>query len=219
MNRDEALGVLTKAGMSRQAVEMATGINNFLAQTCDSIRQDATWSSDYKRQRIAAAYLNTRAKVDEQLIKMAGGVARQEKTDAATVFGVRNLPGDPASLSVSRRDAGDRVSQIQDSEELRALLARAERNGDEVLARAIAERALELSDIDTMNDFLGTRPAFDDAAQRLWDQKTTGEEVTFMLGVQVHVDRPADLTGLQDWELQSLVTENEVGDSIGLASA
>lgn len=61
-------------------------------------------------------------------------------------FGNRDLlagagPGDAASIAISARDAGDRVDQLATPQDALALLERANGTGDEVLARAIGQRA------------------------------------------------------------------------------
>ncbi len=70
-------------------------------------------------------------------------------------------PGVPDILSV--RDAADRAAQIKKPDEARELLHRAEQNRDEVLARAVAQHALDRgrqailkTDVDAWDSVLGS---------------------------------------------------------------
>ena len=76
----------------------------------------------------------------------------------------QGLPGDVASLSISRRDAGDRVAGITDPVQLQRLLAQAVRSGDDVLSRAIAQAAVEQDDAATTNAFTAAYPDLQPAA-------------------------------------------------------
>jgi hypothetical protein len=91
------------------------------------------------------------------------------------VFGVGGIPGDAGSLAISSRDAADRVASAS-AEELRDLLDRATRSRDEVLARAVVQRAIEEGDPKVVNDFTARRPELLDPTERLWDRARRGDK-------------------------------------------
>lgn len=119
-------------------------------------------------------YLHNQQEAEQKVIALASHVASTDRVDASEVFGVKGLPGDPASLAISRRDAGDRVAQAESNEERREMLARATRSGDEVMARAIAQHATEGGDAKTMEQFIADRPNLEAAAQRVWNAEHAG---------------------------------------------
>ena len=125
----------------------------------------------------------------------------KDQDDAARVYGIKGLAGDVASLAISRRDAADRVENT-DTHRLRDLLATAVRNGDEVLAHAIAEWAIKNGDHDIATDFQTAYPNLADAVERLWNaehRKMTGLDIT--VAWRVGALNPALLKSLQDYEI------------------
>ncbi len=87
------------------------------------------------------------------------------------------------------------------------LLERAERGGDEVLARAIAEVAVEHRDVDLLNRFLAARPALEDSAQRLLNASDRGERDTaggFRFTLALSALRPQGLASLNRFAVESL---------------
>lgn len=133
--------------------------------------------------------------VEAELVEMASRVVRVDRDDAERVFGTKGLDGDAASLAISRRDAGDRVAAAGGPSELRELLRRATRSGDEVLARAVAERAVEDQDAGTMHAFIADRTQLDAASERLWNARRAGND-SMMLSMQLLNLVPEELQGM-----------------------
>jgi hypothetical protein len=174
MDRQEAIQALLRAGKQRELDEVLEKRGQRAQAVFESIRSDGTRTAEHTRWALAVASAQHLSSLTEELTRMASRVVNTDRDDAERVFGVRGLTGDPASLVISRRDAGDRVAAITERDELRALLARATRSGDEVLARAVAERAVEMQDDTTMNQFIKDRPDLDTASSRLWDAERAG---------------------------------------------
>lgn len=174
MDSCEAMNVLARAGRRAEAQEIVEREAEAAQAEYRSIEADETRTAEFKRHEIQRAYEARRTRLDEKLANLAKSAAKAEQQDAIRLFGTADLPGDTASLTISRRDAADRVASVQNRQELQELLSRANRSGDEVLARAVAEKALELRDVDTLNAFLADRPQLDAAAQRLWDAARRG---------------------------------------------
>lgn len=169
MNRQEAIRALVKGGKSKEAKELVTEYVTKAGSRYDSIRADATRSDDYKRYELAVTARRLNNELTDKLVDMAARVVNTDVEDAARAFGTKGLSGDAASLIISRRDAGDRVAEVSNKEDLMSLLTRATRSGDEVLARAAAERAVELQYADVVNKFLESRPELDASVERLWN--------------------------------------------------
>jgi len=198
---------LIGAGKQDELVKVIDDHTARAVRAYDEIRHDPTRTDDYKRQQLAASYLRHRDRLDAKLVDMASGVVRTDRADAKTVFGTAGLDGDPASLAISRRDAADRVASIQSVDELRTLLARATRSGDEVLARAVAERALENQDADTMNAFLADRPQLEAPAERLWRSTQAVDRDSIMISFRMTGLMPQELSGTGGYAIDALASQ------------
>lgn len=211
MNRQEAIRALVLAGKT-EAVEQLIAKKVAEARTrYDDVRADDTRTEEYRRRELAQNFEAFNDGLTDELVKMAGTSVRTDRVDAGGVFGVDGLPGDEASLVISRRDAGDRVAGITDPEELRDLLARATRQGDEVLARAVAERAFENHDSKTLSKFVEARPHLEDAAVRLWDARLREDravDVGWQASIMLSELRPEELNGMSIDVIRSLASDD-----------
>jgi len=124
---------------------------------------------------------------------LARSADADDRRDASIVFGTAGLPGDAASLAISARDAGDRVEQAKNPDELLTLLDRATHTGDEVLARAVVRRAVEEGLPNIVNEFTQTRPALLEATERLWARSQREASSTFFFPLYLAALRP-DMT-------------------------
>lgn len=176
MNRQDAIKELTRAGRKADVKAILTEHAEKAQSTYSRVLDDPRMADTYKRQALAQQQVRVQREVDAALADAAAKVVTIDRDDAASVFGVKGLTGDPATLIASRRDAGDRVANITDEDELQNLLRRANRTGDEVMARAVAERATELQAVKVVNAFIADRPNLDAAVNRLWnsEQAETG---------------------------------------------
>lgn len=186
MDRQSAIKELTRGGRKADLKSILATHAEKAQAAYAAIRADERLTDDFKRRSIAERQVQVHRAVDAELEAEARKVIRVDRDDAAQVFGIAGLPGDAATLIASRRDAGDRVADITDTAELRNLLRRANRSGDEVMARAIAERAVEIQAVDVVNGFIADRPKLDAAVNRLWnsEQAESGQgwlEITILL--------------------------------------
>lgn len=165
----ESMRILAQAGRGDEARRVVQKHADTASRGYAAISTDVSRSDEFKREEIARIHDDAKTSVASELERLARSAKEKSATDAASLFGTAGLSGDPASLAISRRDAGDRVAGAKDRSELQSILDRANRSGDEVLARAVAEKAYDNQDVDTLNRFLDTRPHLNDAAQRLWD--------------------------------------------------
>ncbi|MDT0201349.1 hypothetical protein [Nocardioides sp. AE5] len=191
---DEARRKLVKAGKSKEASEIIQRWVNKANAAYDEIRSDSTISEEYRLKSLAVVSIQHRRALEDEIISLAERTVLTDRDDAQKVFGIAGIPGDQATLVISRRDAGDRVATIARGEELRELLARATRTGDEVMARAIAERALEMGSADTLNQFTADRPEMDSAVERLWNMERRRGDAMALTVAMVGM-KPAELEG------------------------
>ncbi len=203
MELKDALKSLNAAGRSQEVADLVDAEANRAAGAYREIKQDASRTEEYTRWAIAQHYVRTRQAVEKRIMDMGATAVRSDRGDAEAVFGVRGLPGDAASLVISRRDAADRVANVEDLAELRQLLTRATRAGDEVLARAVAERAVEKRDADTMNQFIADRPNLEAASERLWNAERAGD-VSMTMTMHLAALRPAELSGMDRGSIEYL---------------
>ncbi len=110
-----------------------------------SIRSRAELTPEAKTALLAKNYLAAKESM-AALQQTAGADTSEQRTKAErSAFGTNGLPGDPATVAVSYRDAMDRAATLTSSADATALLARADRAGDEPLARAVAGHAHDAS--------------------------------------------------------------------------
>ncbi|HEX2577808.1 MAG TPA: hypothetical protein VHK88_15765 [Aquihabitans sp.] len=203
----QALYKLNAAGKADDALAAIRKHSDSLERVCKEIRNDNTRTESHKRWRMAVVSSQARLGTDHDLHRLAAGVTLTDRGDAARVFGVEGLPGDAATLVISRRDAADRVAKITDRNELRALLAQATRTGDEVLARAVAERAMAERDDKTLHAFCDDRPALDSAVERLWKSGAAEPGVPMELTMQLGALAPPELQGMSSGSIASLARQ------------
>lgn len=102
------------------------------------IRNDADLSPEGRMRAFARVYLKTEDEM-AALRESRAEVKTKTKTDLVReIFGAAGTSGADA---ISARDADDRAAHLDTSREALTLLERAEANGDQVLARSIAQRA------------------------------------------------------------------------------
>jgi hypothetical protein len=195
-----ALATLKQLGRSADADELLTEAAS--SSSYDAIAADTTRNDEWKLQKCALAYTNVMSTLARQLTAAAELASTKYKIDAETVFGTRGLPGDPATLTVSRRDAGERIADENDSIKLQRLLDDAILNGDNVFARAIAQKAVTNRDADTVTAFQAAYPDLANATERLWNTATHGTTtVDVAMGWRLGALKPAPLQPLMDYEI------------------
>lgn len=208
MERQEAIKILTQAGRSGEAVEVMEKHHRSAEAAYRAIQVDPDLNDEAKQSRQADHYLGLMETVGRELTGLASRVQAVDHDDAAQIFGVKGLDGDPASLAISRRDAADRVAASGSVQEKRELLARATRSGDEVLARAVVEWAVQARDSKTANQYLETRPHHEAGLQRLWDaRESVGTDLRVTLALSGL--RPDQLSHLHSHDLERLARRSQ----------
>lgn len=126
---------------STQERERAQRVQERYAAMTRRIREDPDLTQDGRRRRLAQAWTSARAELDKLRADERDRLAEREQYLERRLFGLSGLDG--ASQAISTRDAQDRASRLSRPSDATELLARAERNGDDALARAVAQHAAQ----------------------------------------------------------------------------
>jgi hypothetical protein len=191
---------------TKTAIEVAQRVAERHASELAAIRRADTRTEDWKRREIAKVYIAMREERDEEVERSRRRLAAERQRLEDRVFGVDGLPGDKASLAISRRDAGDRAARLENPMRALDLLARADRSGDEPLARAIAEVAYERDWAEVANRFADSRPAMQRPLEELWntEEPRTGGMARIGEEMARSVIKPEELQGMSDFEIDRL---------------
>ena len=204
--------------IAKRHLEAATDILNAHERRAAYIRSQTQYTADAKAGMLAKNYNDATSRMDDLKQTATGEDAAQRSNLERKAFGIADLPGDPATAAVSYRDAQDRVAGITGTPDAHALLARAERSGDEPLARAVAAHAYDMRSsfdgLDTGDDgstwtsvlqaYIDQRPDKASAVKTLLDakdqniQSQLGEAWTFI------VPKPPELAAYGSAHLQQL---------------
>ena len=122
------------------------------------------------------------------------------------VYGVEDLVaraavGDRVTVAISYRDAQDRAEKIQNESEALALLATAERSGDELLARAVGGWAIDRGYQQVADTFLATRPG---QARALAELQQTQTPLNVADMWEFVLPKPAEIAALSDASIATL---------------
>jgi hypothetical protein len=170
-DRQRRLLAVMRSGKRAELDDLVDRVARSAKANYAEVLGDNSRTAEWKAEQLDDRYKAALASFDTQLERMAGPVVDTYHRDYAAVFGTDGVPGDAASLAISRRDAGDRVASVHSTSDLFDLLERADLSGDEILARAVAQKAYENGDAKVINRFLESRPALDEAVTRLWKRR------------------------------------------------
>ncbi|MGI8682421.1 MAG: hypothetical protein ACR2JO_09925 [Mycobacteriales bacterium] len=187
----------------------------------EQIRQDADTRISKIRQQtrikpevIRAAVARVHQTSQRQMADLQASAAQQSAAEqrrlTAKAFGIDDIADhavDRATLAVGYRDAMDRVAGLETVREAEEMLNRAEATGDELLARAIAQRAFTQRQVDTswqepLNSYLATRPHADEAISALLDAAPRTPQIGHLLAFAL--PEPDELRGLRPDQVMAL---------------
>ncbi len=190
--------------------ERAAALQQAHSQRAEQVRNRSELTSSAKVGMLARNHAEAKAAMADLAQQAAADAATTRRASMAKAFGVAGVPGDPASLAISMRDAMDRAAALTSGRDAVALLDRAATSGDEVLARAVASHSFAqatapgISGLDddwstVVNTFADTRPTAADAIRTLIDLNRPDPGWTFV------VPSPPELHGIPSGQLDSLV--------------
>lgn len=180
-----------------------------LDRTNAATRADADLSAAGKRKALADDYTRLMDDMERLRTTAEGTAERTVKLTVREAFGAGVADG---ASAISARDADDRASRLESSDEALNLLARADMNGDEVLARAIAMRAYNeyVNDpfqgrkwAEVVNTFAEDRPNIEKKIETLEEQRKS-QSNWLQAGVTFWLPKPSELTGLSTEQIRAL---------------
>jgi hypothetical protein len=197
-------------------------INTQLNLSVEQIRNAKGYSAEGKRVLIARAYQRRMQEMAELRSAANTALSKERDTLVRDLFGLDRFvnltdpTGSRASLAVSYRDAQDRVARLEREDEALELLARADRSGDEILARAVVERSVEQQWLGVLNTYADARPGTEPKLQRLIDMDSLNMRDSLAREMSYSVAAPAEVAGLVDSELNRLAdTDVHAGTAVG----
>ncbi|MER5312903.1 hypothetical protein ABT034_34605 [Streptomyces sp. NPDC002773] len=155
-------------------------IMNAYQQQLGRIQGNRMYSDHAKKVLSAQAY--KKAQGDLETLRQAelDSAARQRTQLQRRMFGTTSSISDPGAV-IARRDANDRAAKLEDPREAATALERAERDGDTVLAQAIAARASEWGWTDILDTYAADRPGFVRDVEE-WNSMPDTEDIAWKLG-------------------------------------
>jgi len=203
----ESIARLNVLGLTADAENLLTAAADAIQARIAGIEADSSRTTAWILQQEARAFGEIIAKLARNLRSAATKGGTTDSDDAARVFGVKGMPGDPASLAMSRRDAADRVADITDPVARLRLLQSATRSGDEVLAHAIVEAAVNDGQADVVEQFMADRPTLAAATERLWNgAHTRVTTASLTIAMAVSALKPPRLMSRMDYEIERLAS-------------
>ena len=167
------------------------------------IRGDARLSADAKTEAIAKEWLAGRQRLEDLRAKTSTDTANRVEYLERRVFGQLGT-ADPAA-AISYRDAQDRAANLADQQQALELLARADRGGDDVLARAVGRRAAEMGWGHVMDAFTASRATVADDLRELADINRQGAlGYVVQSAMAYELPRPDELAGMSDYAVQDV---------------
>lgn len=192
--------------LSNAAKTKIATIQEELEGSVNRIRDDATRTAEWKQRELATYYLrakqaHSKVVADDAVVQRDAQRRLEQKLFGP---GVVTPLGDLGAAIISRRDAGDRVAVVENESAAMELLRRAERSGDEPLARAVAERALDEKWVEVGNAFISTRPDLAPSYEELWNQRVPSTAQQIGEGFATMIQPPRELDGLPDYKLSEI---------------
>lgn len=159
--------------------EAATRITQEYAAKVAKIREDRDLSSEGRQRRLADLYAEAKVRLQKLAREEQAQLSARKITLEQRLYGASAVTGrlNPGAHAISARDASDRVAQLKNPTEALALLRRAEADGDELLARAVARRSAQSWDgvppqqarawEDVLRAYLDARPDLEPVVEEL----------------------------------------------------
>lgn len=170
-------------------------------------RANKSLSAEGQKRYIAAAYVRAKAKLQQ--------IQQAERTTNATTRSSleRRLFGVPNGVdAISFRDAQDRADRLENVDQAKALLARAHRNGDVALERAVLGKGFEVGWVEVVDAYIECRPADTEAIDQLiglnaTEAGTTGAAARLTENATYNPGMPTELQGLGDLRVAALAAD------------
>lgn len=182
------------------------------AELC-AARENKDLTPEGRQRQIAAAYLRAKQGLDALRRDFAQAGATTSKVLSRDIFGAASTAGVDA---ISVRDAADRAARLGDPQEALSLLQMADENGDEVLARAVAQQSYRHTKAAAFGDeewstvlaeYLGSRPEVAEKVARLEEAQAADLETNFRNEGYFFLVPPSEVSRLSDSAMAALTSQ------------
>jgi hypothetical protein len=188
--------------------EKAAGIQRRLNQSVAAVQSNDNLSAEGRRKQLATDYLDAMTAMKK--LRESLEAEEEQTADDLSV----DLFGSASSLgadAISVRDADDRAAQLKTKDEALALLTRAESNGDQVLARAIALRAFTKAQqplggsawASVLDTYTASRPVIATKMAKLAEARRSSVEKSFGRSIIFSPNKPRELERMSDSQIQA----------------
>nr|WSX52209.1 hypothetical protein OG409_26735 [Streptomyces sp. NBC_00974] len=171
-------------------------------------------SARAKQTMIARAYLEARNALDSLKEQEIAQIGRQRQQLDRKLFGTNGFSPDPNAV-IARRDANDRAAKLDTPRDAEHALRRAEREGDRIMAKAIAAKAAEYSGdpawLGVLNTYVEGKPEEAATLQALVDLPDTDDGVwQISKAMEYGLATPSDLGDQMPEGLAALPLDGDV---------
>ncbi|MFI1449074.1 hypothetical protein [Streptomyces virginiae] len=192
----------------------ANEIRQNLDSTVQRIRGLKNPTARAKQTMIARAYLEARAGLDALKEQEVARIGRERQQLDRKLFGTNGFSPDPNAV-IARRDANDRAAKLETPREAAHALHQAEREGDRIMAKAIAARAADYSGdpnwAQILNTYVADKPEEAATLQALVDLPDTNDGVwQFTKAVEYGIATPSELGDQMPEGLAALPLDGDV---------
>lgn len=183
--------------------------------TIERLRNDKSLSAGAIRSKIAATHLATKRAVADIEQQIESSKSNESDYWSKAAFGITDLIGDngsPYPASAAYRQAQAEVDKITDPREATQLLARAEQSGDEMMARALSQRAYNERGFfgaawqPVMDAYTAKRPKQAEAISNLL-ANDPGALSGVGAAAYTHVHTPPEVARLSDHQLEEVAND------------
>ncbi|RST13469.1 hypothetical protein [Streptomyces sp. WAC05950] len=150
-----------------------------------------------KRTMIARAFIEARNALDQLKADEVDRIHREREKHERKLFGTTGFNPDPNAV-IARRDANDRAAKLETPVEAEHAMRRAEREGDSIMAKAIAARAADYSGdpgwSNVVRAYVADKPNEAATLQAMQDLPDTNDGVWRMRqAIEYSVSTPSEL--------------------------
>lgn len=174
------------------------------------IESNRTYSTHAKQVLAAKAYKEAQAQLEQVRQAEVDSINRQRAGLERRMFGQQGNAD--ANTVIARRDANDRAAKLEDPQTAADALKRAQMEGDNLMAQAIATRAAQSGWGDVLGTYAADRPGFAEYAQEYnelpdptdmeWNFRHTGQFIPVAPSSLANAG-PAEVDRLAQQELEA----------------
>jgi hypothetical protein len=203
------------ADIPQNVADQAAAVQDTLNRTVAALRVNADLTMDGRTRQFAVAYQRATQDMEQVQASFEGSSATTVSTLTKDIFGEVNVTGADA---ISVRDAADRASRLETAEDAAALLDQADNNGDDVLARAVAQRAYQCRNDLFGNDWAAVVDTYavshPEVGQRL-SELESAQRTSLMNGLTAawtfSLAKPPELNAMSDTAIARMAAEPATG--------